>query len=67
MPDSESREIVGRLLSVNVGMPKKVDCRGGTVFTGLFKDPVVGPRRVRKLNVEADGQGEPRDDLVIDL
>ena len=41
-----SREIVGRLLSVNVGMPKNVDWRGKTVFTGVFKDPVVGPRRV---------------------
>ena len=57
-PDSESREIVGRLLSVNVGMPKNVAWRGKTVFTGVFKDPVVGPRRVRKLNVEGDGQGD---------
>ena len=57
-PDSESREIVGRLLSVNVGMPKNVDWRGKTVFTGVFKDPVVGPRRVRELNVEGDGQGD---------
>src|SRR5579862_7958502 len=57
-PGSESREIVGRLLSVNVGMPKNVDWRGRTVFTGVFKDPVVGPRRVRELNVEGDGQGD---------
>src|SRR3984885_1858358 len=57
-PDSEPREIVGRLLSVNVGMPKNVDWRGRTVFTGVFKDPVVGPRRVRALNVEGDGQGD---------
>jgi ferredoxin-NADP reductase/MOSC domain-containing protein YiiM/ferredoxin len=57
-PDSESREIGGRLLSVNVGMPKNVDWRGKTVFTGVFKDPVVGPRRVRELNVEGDGQGD---------
>src|SRR3984885_10902002 len=57
-PDSEPREIVGRLLSVNVGMPKNVDWRGKTVFTGIFKDPVAGPRRVRRLNVEGDGQGD---------
>ena len=57
-PDSGSREVVGRLLSVNVGMPKNVDWKGRTVFTGVFKDPVVGPRRVRKLNVEGDGQGD---------
>jgi len=57
-PDRESREIVGRLLSVNVGVPKNVDWRGKTVFTGVFKDPVAGPRHVRALNVEGDGQGD---------
>ena len=57
-PDGESHEIVGRLLSVNVGMPKNVDWRGKTVFTGVFKDPVVGPHRARALNVEGDGQGD---------
>jgi ferredoxin-NADP reductase/MOSC domain-containing protein YiiM len=48
----------GRLLSVNVGMPKDVPWQGKTVFTGVFKRPVSGPRRVRKLNVEGDGQGD---------
>ncbi len=57
-PESESRQIVGRLLSVNVGMPKNVAWRGKTVFTGVFKDPVDGPRRVRKVNVDGDGQGD---------
>jgi ferredoxin-NADP reductase/MOSC domain-containing protein YiiM/ferredoxin len=51
-------ERVGRLLSVNVGMPKNVPWQGRTVFTGVFKDPVTGPRRVGKLNVEGDGQGD---------
>jgi ferredoxin-NADP reductase/MOSC domain-containing protein YiiM/ferredoxin len=50
--------VVGSLLSVNVGMPKDVPWRGKTVFTGVFKDPVAGPRRVRKLNVDGDGQGD---------
>jgi ferredoxin-NADP reductase/MOSC domain-containing protein YiiM/ferredoxin len=49
---------VGTLLSVNVGMPKDVAWQGKTVFTGVFKDPVTGPRRVRKLNVDGDGQGD---------
>jgi ferredoxin-NADP reductase/MOSC domain-containing protein YiiM/ferredoxin len=49
---------VGTLLSVNVGMPKEVPWRGKTVFTGVFKDPVTGPRRARKLNVDGDGQGD---------
>jgi len=50
--------MVGKLLSVNVGMPKDVSWRGRTVFTGVYKDPVSGPRRVRKLNVDGDGQGD---------
>src|SRR5271170_6487323 len=49
---------VGRLVSVNVGLPKDVPWRGKTVFTGVFKEPVSGPRRVGKLNVEGDGQGD---------
>jgi ferredoxin-NADP reductase/MOSC domain-containing protein YiiM/ferredoxin len=48
----------GTLLSVNIGMPKDVPWQGKTVFTGVFKDPVTGPRRVRKLNIEGDGQGD---------
>jgi ferredoxin-NADP reductase/MOSC domain-containing protein YiiM len=47
-----------RLVSVNVGLPKDVGWQGKTVFTGVFKDPVTGPRRVAKLNVEGDGQGD---------
>src|SRR5918912_3222116 len=49
---------MGTLLSVNVGMPKDVFWQGRTVFTGVFKDPVEGPRRVGRLNVEGDGQGD---------
>jgi ferredoxin-NADP reductase/MOSC domain-containing protein YiiM len=49
---------MGRLLSVNVGMPKDVAWQGRTVFTGVFKDPVTGPRRVRTLNIDGDGQGD---------
>ncbi len=39
-------------------MPKDVSWQGRTVFTGVFKDPVAGRRRVGKLNVEGDGQGD---------
>ena len=49
---------VGTLLSVNVGLPKDVSWQGRTVFTGVFKDPVPGPRRVGRLNVDGDGQGD---------
>jgi ferredoxin-NADP reductase/MOSC domain-containing protein YiiM/ferredoxin len=61
-PEAQAREAgaerVGTLLSVNVGMPKDVAWQGRTVFTGVFKDPVTGPRRVRRLNVDGDGQGD---------
>jgi ferredoxin-NADP reductase/MOSC domain-containing protein YiiM/ferredoxin len=49
---------VGKLVSVNVGMPRDVAWQGKTVFTGVFKDPVDGPRRVGRLNVDGDGQGD---------
>ena len=48
----------GTLLSVNVGMPKDVPWQGKTVFTGVFKDPVTGSRRVSRLNIDGDGQGD---------
>jgi ferredoxin-NADP reductase/MOSC domain-containing protein YiiM len=49
---------VGTLISVNVGLPKEVSWQGRTVLTGVFKDPVPGSRRVRRLNVDGDGQGD---------
>src|SRR5690349_13415819 len=49
---------MARLLSVNVGMPKDVQWRGRRGFTGVFKDPVEGPQRVRRLNIDGDGQGD---------
>ena len=45
-------------MSVNVGLPKDVSWQGRTVFTGVFKDPVSGSRRVGRLNVDGDGQGD---------
>ncbi len=49
---------VGRLLSVNVGLPKDVAWQGRTVHTGIWKRPVPGPQRVRTLNIDGDGQGD---------
>ncbi len=57
--NSHSRpDPIGKLVSVNVGLPKNVDWQKKTVFTGVFKDPVSGARRVAKLNVDGDGQGD---------
>ena len=49
---------MGRLVSVNVGMPKNVQWRGKTVYTGVWKTPVEGPVMVRRLNLDGDGQGD---------
>ncbi|MGW0554176.1 MOSC domain-containing protein [Streptomyces sp. NPDC002926] len=46
------------LLSVNVGTPKDVSWQGRTVHTGAWKSPVHGPRMVRQLNIDGDGQGD---------
>ncbi|MFI9810097.1 MOSC domain-containing protein [Streptomyces sp. NPDC052301] len=46
------------LMSVNVGMPEDVAWQGRTVHTGAWKSPVAGPRMVRRLNVDGDGQGD---------
>lgn len=46
------------LLSVNTGMPRDIAWNGVTVHTGAWKDPVDGPRVVRRLGVEGDGQGD---------
>src|SRR6478735_5206550 len=52
-------ERVAGLVSVNVGMPREVSWQGRTVFTGIWKDEVQGPRQVRRTNVDGDGQGDP--------
>ncbi|MGN6170105.1 MAG: MOSC domain-containing protein, partial [Solirubrobacteraceae bacterium] len=57
-PAEVTAHSVGTLVSVNVGMPRDVSWQGKTVFTGVFKDPVTGPCRVGRLNVEGDGQGD---------
>jgi ferredoxin-NADP reductase/MOSC domain-containing protein YiiM/ferredoxin len=49
---------VARLASVNVGMPREVSWQGRTVFTGIWKESVLGPRLVRRLNIDGDGQGD---------
>jgi ferredoxin-NADP reductase/MOSC domain-containing protein YiiM len=46
------------LLSVNVGMPQNVAWQGRTVYTSVWKHPVEGPRMVRRLNIDGDGQGD---------
>ena len=49
---------MARLLSVNVGLPRDIEWKGRTVHTGIWKNPVRGPCRVRRLNLDGDGQGD---------
>jgi MOSC domain-containing protein YiiM len=47
-----------RLISLNVGLPRKVTWKGRTVLTGIFKDPVTGRVQVRRHNLDGDGQAD---------
>jgi ferredoxin-NADP reductase/MOSC domain-containing protein YiiM/ferredoxin len=49
---------MARLLSVNVGLPRDIPWKGRTVHTGVWKSPVHGSCRVRRLNLDGDGQGD---------
>lgn len=51
-------EKAGQLLSVNVGLPRDVAWHGQTVRTAVWKLRVAGPRQVRRLNIDGDGQGD---------
>ncbi|WP_198318743.1 MOSC and FAD-binding oxidoreductase domain-containing protein [Pseudofrankia inefficax] len=48
----------GVLRSLNVGLPRDVAWHGRTVHTAVWKRPVDGPRPVRRLNIDGDGQGD---------
>ena len=49
---------MGRLVSINVGLPRDIPWKGETVRTAIWKQPVQGRRRVGRLNVAGDGQGD---------
>src|ERR1700742_440568 len=49
---------MARLLSVDVGLPRDIEWKGRTVHTGIWKNPVSGRCRVRRLNLDGDGQGD---------
>ena len=51
-------DVMARLLSVNVGLPRDIAWRGMTVHTGIWKAPAPGRCRVRRLNIDGDGQGD---------
>ena len=49
---------MARLLSVNVGLPRDIEWKGRIVRTAIWKDPVRGRCRARRLNLDGDGQGD---------
>jgi ferredoxin-NADP reductase/MOSC domain-containing protein YiiM/ferredoxin len=53
-----SSVMVGRLLSVNVGGPREIEWQGKTVRTAIWKEPVDGPRMVRRINIDGDDQAD---------
>jgi MOSC domain-containing protein YiiM len=47
-----------KLLSVNVGLPREIEWKGGIVRTSIFKQPITGRVRVAALNIEGDKQSD---------
>lgn len=50
--------MMAQLLSVNVGLPHEVEWKGRIVRTAIWKYPVQGRCRVRRLNLDGDGQAD---------
>src|SRR6516164_3340350 len=49
---------MARLISVNVGLPRDISWHGQKVYTAIWKEPSLGRRLVRRLNIDGDGQGD---------
>jgi MOSC domain-containing protein YiiM len=49
-----------KVVSVNVGRPRRVDWRGRKVRSAIWKEPVAGPIRVTRLGLEGDKQSDLR-------
>ena len=47
-----------KIRSVNVGLPRDVSFREEIVTTGIFKEPVQGAVKLRKLNLDGDKQAD---------
>ena len=50
--------MMAQLLSVNVGLPREVEWKGRIVRSAVWKYPVQGRCRVRRLNLDGDGQAD---------
>jgi MOSC domain-containing protein YiiM len=47
-----------KLISLNVGLPREAMWHGHTVTTGIFKNPVHGRIKLRRLNLDGDAQAD---------
>ena len=47
-----------KLVSVNTGLPREVTWHGGSITTGIYKQPVKGRVALRKLNLDGDRQAD---------
>ena len=52
--------MTGKLLSVNVGLPREIEWLGRVERTSIWKAPVEGRVAVRGFNVAGDEQAAPR-------
>jgi MOSC domain-containing protein YiiM len=47
-----------KLISVHVGLPREIVYKGDAITTGIFKSPVAGRVRARRLNLDGDRQAD---------
>jgi MOSC domain-containing protein YiiM len=49
---------MAKVISLNVGLPRTVNFHGQAVTTGIFKEPVKGRVKLRRLNLDGDKQAD---------
>ena len=49
---------MAKVISLNVGLPRTVKFQGQAVTTGIFKEPVKGRIKLRRLNLDGDKQAD---------
>ena len=47
-----------KIVSVNVGLPRDFAWQGISVSTAIFKEPVLGPVSIKRLNLDGDRQAD---------
>jgi len=47
-----------KVVAISTGLPRTVTWRGRAVETSIFKTPVLGPLRVKRLNLDGDKQSD---------